>query len=339
MRAALVVLGTLALTAQESTIQTVDGLNRPLAGVEITVYCGNRLHHLVSNANGQARGTFDKNTCTSAGVVKPGYTAYSTGLRDRFVLNRKLTATDVDRLINTGSREAIRELLASEAPGLNDAIFRSEHRLRPILRALLKDPQVTLPARALLAMIADPEDIKQLVTLSSPPGEYGWKERWRHPVTTALIHPTTEPEWKFLDRCLNYEFEDWWLVDGAIQSLQLNGSPRSKAILESAAQKNPKVREKIQPAPSDSPTLKHPDLATAARFIAQTLGPKTWQGNKVPRFNEAADKALVDLTFHIGFDYLIYTATFHKINQTWTLRNVYETSQGFSPPPPPPPKP
>ena len=153
---------------------------------------------------------------------------------------------------------------------------------------------------------------------------------------TALIHPTTEAEWRFLERCVNYEFQDWWLVNGAIQSLQLNATPRSKAILESAGQKNPKVRERIQPAPADPPTLAHLDLETAAKTIAQTLGPKTWQGNKAPRLNERADKALIDLTFHIGFDYLVYTATFHKINDSWTLRNVYETYQAFSPPPPPP---
>jgi hypothetical protein len=339
VRAALLLAGTLALTAQQSTIHTVDGLNRPLPGVEITVYCGNRPHHLSSDANGHARGPFDKKTCTSASVAKAGYTAYSTGLRDRYILNRKLTAIDVERLINTGTSDAIRELLASDTPKLNDAIFQFEHRLRPILRALLKDPQVTLPARDFLAMIADPEDIKQLVALPSPPGEYGWKERWHHPVVTALIHPTTEAEWKLLERCVNYEFQDWWLVNGAIQSLQLNATPRSKAILESAGQKNPKVRERIQPAPPDPPTLTHPELETAAKLVAQTLGPKTWQGNKAPRFNEAADKALIDLTFQIGFDYLIYTATFHKTNESWTLRNVYETYQAFSPPPPPPPKP
>ena len=339
MRAAILLAGTLAITAQESTIHTVDGLNRPLPGVEITVYCGNRPHHLSSDANGHARGPFDKKTCISASVAKSGYTAYSSGFRDRMVLNRQLTATDAERLLNIGTPDAIREFLASDAPKLNDAIFKSEHRVRPILRALLKDPQVTLPARDFLAMIADPEDIKQLVALPSPPGESGWKERWRHPVVTALIHPTTEAEWKFLERCVNYEFQDWWLVNGAIQSLQLNATPRSKAILESAGQKNPKVRERIQPAPADPPTLTHPDLETAAKLIAQSLGSKTWRGNKAPRFNEVADKALIDLTFRTGSDYLVYTATFHKTNDSWTLRNVYETYQAFSPPPPPSPKP
>lgn len=116
MRAAILLAGTLALTAQESTIQTVDGLNRPLPGVEITVYCGNRPHHLSSDANGHARGPFDKKTCISASVAKSGYTAYSSGFRDRMVLNRQLTATDVERLINTGTSDAIRELLASDTP-------------------------------------------------------------------------------------------------------------------------------------------------------------------------------------------------------------------------------
>jgi hypothetical protein len=328
VRAAILLAGTLALTAQESIIHTVDGLNRPLPGVIITIYCDTGNRHLTSDTNGQVRGTFDRKTCTSASVAKAGYTAYSTGFRDRYILNRKLTAIDVERLINTGTSDAIRELLSSDTPKLNEAIFQFEHRLRPILRALLKDPQVTLAAREFLARIADPNDIEQLLTLAPPPEDEILPGRWRHSLVTALIQPTTESGWEFLELCARNDFNNESLERSAIQSLQLNGSPRAQALLKS-----------LPVTPRPSPSITHPNLEAAAKTIAQALNPKTWQRNEAPRFNEAADKALIDLTFQIGFDYLIYTATFHKTNESWTLRNVYETYQAFSPPPPPPPKP
>lgn len=320
MRAALLLAGTLALTAQESTIHTVDGLNRPLPGVEITVYCGNRPHHLSSDANGHARGPFDKKTCISASVAKSGYTAYSSGFRDRLVLNRQLTATDVERLIDTGTSDAIRELLASDIPASNDAIFKSEHRLRPILRALLKDPYVTLPARELLARIADPNDIEQLLTLAPPPEDEILPGHWRLSLVTALIQPTTESGWEFLDRCARNDFDNQSLERNAIQSLQLNGSPRAQALLKS-----------LPVTPRPSPSLTHPNLEAAAKTIAQALNPETWQRNEVPRFNEAADKALIDLIFQTDLDRFVHTATFHKIEGLWTLRNVQRTLQAFSP--------
>ena len=328
MRAAILLAGTLALTAQESTIQTVDGLNRPLPGVEITVYCGNRPHHLSSDANGHARGPFDKKTCISASVAKSGYTAYSSGFRDRMVLNRQLTATDAERLLNIGTPDAIRELLASDTPKLNDAIFQFEHRLRPTLRTLLKDPQFTRSARYLLAMIAEPKDIERILTLPPPPADGDENDYWRYAITTALIQPTTESGWQFLERGARGDYEGRWVATGAIQSLQLNGTARSQALLRS-----------LRITPDRSPSLADRDLETAAKNIAMALGPKTWQANDAPRFNEAGDKALIDLTLVQGRDRLIYTATFHKINDSWTLRNVYETYQAFSPPPPPPPKP
>jgi len=320
VRAAILLAGTLALTAQESIIYTVDGLNRPLLGVEITVYCGNRPHHLSSDANGHARGPFDKKTCTSASVAKSGYTAYSSGFRDRMVLNRQLTAIDVERLINTGTPDAIREILASESPELNDAVFKSEHRLRPALRELLKDPQVTLAAREFLARIADPNDIEQLLTLAPPPEDEILPGRWRHSLVTALIQPTTESGWEFLELCARNDFNNESLERSAIQSLQLNGSPRAQALLKS-----------LPVTPRPSPSITHPNLEAAAKTIAQALNPKTWQRNEAPRFNEAADKALIDLIFQTDLDRFVHTATFHKIEGLWTLRNVQRTLQAFSP--------
>ena len=82
--------------------------------------------------------------------------------------------------------------------------------------------------------------------------------------------------------------------------------------------------------------LSHPNLETAAKRVAQAIDSKTWESNKAPRYNEAGDKALIDLVFLNGRDRLTYTATFHKTGRTWTLRNVFETLQELLPSPPPP---
>ena len=72
-----------------------------------------------------------------------------------------------------------------------------------------------------------------------------------------------------------------------------------------------------------------PNLQTLAEHVAQALGAATWKGNGPPRCNEMADKALVDLTFEVGMDLLIYTATFHKQDALWHLYGVQETMQMF----------
>lgn len=221
-----------------------------------------------------------------------------------------------------------RELRAEDSPQLTDAVFKSERRLRPVLRALLKDPQYTSAARYLLALIAEPKDIEHILTLAPPPDDGDDFQYWRYAVATALIQPTTESGWRFLERCARGDYKDGWSDDGAIQSLQLNGTARSQSILRS-----------LRIIPGQSPPLADRNLETVAANIAKALNSKTFQGTDAPRFNEAGDKALMDLTFVQGRDRLVYTATFHKLKGLWTLRNVHETLQVLVPPAPPLPKP
>lgn len=221
-----------------------------------------------------------------------------------------------------------RELRADESPLLTDAVFKSERRLRPVLRALLKDPQFTGAARYLLAVIAEPKDIERILTLSPPPPDGDDFQYWRYAVATALIQPTTESGWQFLERSARGDYNDGSSADGAIQSLQLNGTARSQSILRS-----------LRITPGQSPSLTDRNLETAAMNIAMALGPKTWRSNDAPRFNETADKALIDMNFAKSPDRLVYTATFHKVKGFWTLRNVHETLQVLVLPAPPLPKP
>jgi hypothetical protein len=63
--------------------------------------------------------------------------------------------------------------------------------------------------------------------------------------------------------------------------------------------------------------------------VALAIGPS--EGNGAPRYNQAGDKALVDLTFHAGGDRLWYTATFHKVDGVWILRGAHESFQAYAP--------
>jgi hypothetical protein len=69
-----------SLLAADVTITTVDGLNRPLAGVQIEVSCSGKTFRFRSASDGVARGTIDDNCEPGpADVAKPGYPSYSTG--------------------------------------------------------------------------------------------------------------------------------------------------------------------------------------------------------------------------------------------------------------------
>ena len=183
-------------------------------------------------------------------------------------------------------------------------------------------------------MIAESDDLKLIVNLPSPVPS-AFSERWRYVVATALVNPEHEDEWMFLRRCAINEFNDRWVDAGAIQSLKLTASPRSRAMLEEALGKSQaqasRIAEALAYTKVNGAPLESADLSALAERVAQVLKIGIWDGNGAPRFNEAGDKALVDLKFHSSLDLLIYTATFHKIDVTWKLRGVHETYQAFAP--------
>jgi hypothetical protein len=100
------------LCAAEFSAQFVDGLKRPLPGVMVEVACENRrdepprevkLLHLRSDSNGLVHDEYD---AVSAGcgefldvsVEKEGYASFSSGLRSRYVLERRFAADEVHRV-------------------------------------------------------------------------------------------------------------------------------------------------------------------------------------------------------------------------------------------------
>jgi hypothetical protein len=333
------------LSAADFSVQTVDGLNRPISDVQVDIDCVSPQKNfslpLTSDQNGVAHGTYDVALCVplSVHLEKPGYQSYLSGFRSRYVLNLDLKAQDVARVAKL-ERESqlseLRELLAggiSPESEFRDAVLYQEARLRPALLTLAREPAVTLSARNLLATIAISEDLRFIMQLPPRASSPGFPERWRHVVATALVNPGTEDEWSFLRRCALNEFNDRWVDAGAIQSLKLAASPRSQMILEEAQQKNPGQASRIAGAldyiKSNPATIADANLEALAERIAQILKIGTWKGNGRPRFNEAGDKALVDFRFQTSEDSYVYTATFHRIDGVWTLRGAHETYQAF----------
>ncbi len=338
----------LRLEAAKFSTRTVDGLNRPLEGVEVEIECAapNKATSLkfTSDRDGVVRGTYDAARCNPivANVNKPGYGAYSTGIRPVYVIPRQFRAHELLRVAKLDGDERLREfreLLAGEFMAergqFHDSVFRDEALWRPALRAVAREPEVTLRARELLALIGVPEDLQLIVQLPPPPPPPGFEERWRYAVVTALVNPSSEAEWEFLRRCALHEFGDRWVDAGAIQSLQLSGSQRSRQILEEARRKNTvqvtRIARALKYIDSRPAALVGATLESVTGRLPEILKLGTAMGSGAPRFNRAGDKALVDLRFHSGMDRLTYTATLHKIGDVWALRGIRETMQAFAP--------
>ncbi len=91
----LLSVAAVRLSAAEFSLQTVDGLSRPISGVQVEVSCTTPKHKslslsLKSDQDGMAHGTYDAALCTPAwvSVQKQGYASYSSGFRERYILRR-----------------------------------------------------------------------------------------------------------------------------------------------------------------------------------------------------------------------------------------------------------
>jgi hypothetical protein len=333
------------LSAAEFSAQIADGLNRPVADVQFVVSCEkSRSLRFASDQNGMVHGTYDSKSCTPplVSLDKEGYGSFSSGLRSRYVLRRRFEPREVAGLVNLegGNQQTqLRELLAGDFSTneghFRNSIFHLESRLRPLLLELLREPEVTERARELLSVIGEPHDLDLIMRLPPPPASLPFPERWRYSLATALINPDNEEEWSFLRKCALNEFSDRWVDAGAIQTLKLNASSQGQQILEEAKQKNlfraSTIAHALEYIASTPTQLSDVNLEALAKRVALVIGSNTWQANSTPLFNETNDKALVDFTFQTSEDRLVYTATFHKTGETWSLRGVRETSQAFAP--------
>jgi hypothetical protein len=175
---ALLLFAKMRLPAEEFSIHTVDGLNRALAGVQVEVECATGIKvkvrlHLKSDSNGEAHGIYNSAQCKplTVKVAKQGYNSYSSGFRERYVLERQFSTEEVDRIAKSDGDDqlhGLRELLAGSAEQFQDTLFFYEARLRPALRALSREPEATTPARRILSLIGVSEDLHLIMQLAPP---------------------------------------------------------------------------------------------------------------------------------------------------------------------------
>ena len=164
--------------------------------------------------------------------------------------------------------------------------------------------------------------------------------RWAYHVVCALVRPGSDAEWQVLQRAAFDEYHDAWADAGAIQTLKLIASDRSRGILEEAMSRNPErdalIAKALEYIDSHSRPLRDTNLERLAARAAQALEIGDWDGNSELLYNRAHDKAIVDCVFERGRDRLTYTATFYRERAVWQLTGVRETMQALMPPAAPP---
>jgi len=299
---------------------------------------------LTSDRDGIVKGTYNEALLPKGEhiwieVSKAGFSGYSaTGLPQEIVLDREFGAADVRSIASLQGEAQInqlRELLAGDFKdsglSLDEMVFAQDQKFRSGLRALVRDPKVGTAAGQLLAFVGVPDDVRLFLEQAPPPKRELFEDRWAYFIACALLVPTTEREWNFLRDCARNDYDDLWADAGAIRTLMLVASPRSKQVLEEVRDKNKERADSIAAAikyvESGAGSLSDEDVVVAGNKVAQVLQIGRWQGNKPPQYNEEKDKALVACEFIAGRDLLIQTATFHRMGGRWRLRGVRETMQ------------
>lgn len=256
--------------------------------------------------------------------------------------------TDDDRvariagLRGAAQKNALREVLVRdlERETIVEAIFQREDKLRPALRSLVSDRKVGERATNLLAIIGAPEDLRFIIQFPPPSDPNDFPNRWAYGVACSLLYPSSEEEWMFLRKCALNEYDDRWVDAGAIQTLKLIASPRSREILEAALTVNQDrsrlLAEALEYVASKPAPLASSDLDALATRVGGAVKIGNWDGSRRSRYSAAGDWAFVDFDFIAGRDRLTYTATFRKVDTVWRLHGIQETMQGLMPAPPPP---
>lgn len=352
------------LIGAEFSAKISDGLGRPLSGVTFEVEIPRKGDDgkiqktewlkLTSNSNGVVKGSYDEEVLPdgksmSVYVSKDGYESYSTDLKTEYLLRRTFSPKDVrriSRLKGEARRSELKELLAGdfqaedqrERESLNESVFYYGSRFRPALQSLVGDKDVGTAASELLAFIGLPDDLRLIVKNAPAPQGELFRDRWVYMVVSALVEPTSKEEWAFLKRCALGEYQDGWVDAGAIKTLRLIASSQACDILEEVRKQKPVRSRSVENAldyiKSNPASLASTNLAEVARRVAEAIKVGEWQGAKEPRFNEDDDMALIDCEFIAGRDLLIYTATFHKVGDSWKFRGARETMQALLARPP-----
>ena len=342
-----------AQTNADFSCQIVDGLQRPVPGVAVELYriqkqAGGqeekiRLAVAYSVVDGTAHATYDQSSFPTndsfyVTLTKSNYAGYTAGPQSDYVLRRVFHAEDVARIAKmpgADQKKDLQELLAGEMDspvGLSELVFVKESKLRLSLRFFLNDPLIGAQAGGLLAFIGQPDDYGVIVQNAPSPNGDPVVNRWAYNIAAALLEPSGERQWSFLERCAANDYNDRWVDLAAIRTLKLIASPRSVKALETVRRQNPYRAGQIDAAlayiNSKPPPLADADLIAAGNKVADALDLGLSMGNEKPRYNDERDMALIDCNFlSNGTQSLVYTATFQKTANDWKLRGVRQTRQ------------
>jgi hypothetical protein len=352
-------------SAAEFSARVVDNLGNPVIGARIVAYCHELrsdgtfrrmrgMFALNSGPNGIVSGTYKKPNagCEKSLRLRVEKEAYGSSHYDAFrpvyVVRRRVPADDLHRIVQLSGTDLnveLRNMLTSDVDGpFQELVFYYEDRLRPALRSLAEDPEARIPARGLLAFIGVPEDLRLVAQLGSLKDQNSVVAYlWLFDVTCSLLEPSSEAEWALLRGSALGEYKEYGVTRGAIQSLKLIASPRSREILEEVQRENSSgahnsfvtkmtaelTANAIEYIQSNPPPLRDQNLEELGHRVARALGIRTWTGNGTPKYNEAGDMALILLNFDVGSDDYVYTAAFQRVEETWVLRGVRQTLQGL----------
>ena len=198
-----------------------------------------------------------------------------------------------------GLRELITADFRNDQHEFREAVFYYESRLHTALphcsrtRKLTKNSGTPDPYRCTRR---PPADYRKHP--SAPKKRKPFPHRWAYGVACSLLDPSSEEEWSFLRKCALNEYDDRWVDAGAIQTVKLIASWRSREILEEAQRQNQfrgySVTRALEYLQSEPAPLTASNLKELADRLAQTITIGKWGGNGKPRCNEGGDKALLD---------------------------------------------
>lgn len=337
----------------------VNGLGEPVTGVSFDIKWSEkensesqayRTHYLLrlrSDQNGRIRGQYSRGHLPTGetediALFKSGYKNYTTsGLRPKYTLKPRFREEQLHEALALPHEEKktqLRSMLAGEwglsaATGLAGAVFAFEKPLRQALVDLLADPLVGQEAAELLIYIGESEIIEMILSNSFSWGRVDEDSSLAPLVASALVNPSSPTAWAFLERCVSSSNPA--SVRAAFQTLRLNATKKSLAILMSAKPKSEYGREKLRSvieyvSEHQVPALDDPDLEHAARKVGLASGLGDLEGVQVVRMNQDSDKALVYLSLLPNeHDLVIYAGTFHKMQDVWVLAGL-QLEGGFT---------
>jgi hypothetical protein len=258
------------------------------------------------------------------------------------VLRNSVTAEKLRQGIEVNRNDltvSLRSLIGNFFDGPTQILaFYYEDRVRPSLRSLVQDTEVGMQARRLLAFIGLPEDLHLIVELGllkdqNPASPY----LWLNDVVSSLLEPTSEAEWNLLRESALGGYKEPTLTRGAIRTLKLIGSTRSREILEEVERKNPfaagQAASAIQYIESNPQPIRDERLDELTRRVVQMLGISGATGEQTPEYNEDRDKAFSRFSFDVGQDVYFFIGRFQQVDGVWLLRGIREAGQAYAGPP------